>query len=662
MANYNRSTWTAILFAALLAPFILFLIISLRTQVETQGGGAAASQATTEASTSATRLIPPPASAPATNAPNGTEAPELLAAGDAKNIWVICPLVVDNSPAYRLLQRSSNSGVWSLCQIDGVSYARGSAQGLAASTLDNASSPPAAYVLAPGAFTRFTLDSHDPRACLPRDHTLLATAASSQQIFTVTLGAQPWDAKKPGDRLMPEPMKMRSPSTTLPGVENPFDNPYTLSTRPATAAATAPSAATQPVPGPVLVNAYAYCAGHWTVLPPLGAPSKISTDEVPGDRAFVAAGVVGGRLIVMWVDPAAASTLVARSLDVTKPNAEWSKGVMSRLEEPLPPSTRLMTALLDQTLYVVWPVISPQEVVLRGGWMMTEPTSAADLTLPPRNFLPPLSLGQPAPDESPANIVVGPAENSLAVISTSKDHALMCQIFDQRGRAVTQPTLVEARTPQHQVEIVQNIAMVIMILVLFLSLWQWRQQPMTPKLPSDLEVAPLHMRAFGFGIDLGIPLIVVSAVMGMFDTGAFTGMFATWFAALASPEELLNAPLLMYVLGAYLLHVTIGELFFRRSIGKAILGMQVLMIDGRSPTVAAVLLRNLVRVPELLSGILIIYIFMSQQRQRLGDLFARTLVVSQKAPPTPPDPDANEQENEARKKDDRETTVPRNER
>jgi uncharacterized RDD family membrane protein YckC len=365
----------------------------------------------------------------------------------------------------------------------------------------------------------------------------------------------------------------------------------------------------------------------------------------------------------MWVDPSAASTLVARSLDLTKPNAEWSKGVMSRLEEPLPPSTRLMTAQLDQTLYVVWPVISSDEVVLRGGWMVTDPRAAGDLTLPPRNFLPPLSLGEPVPDESPANIAVGPAENSLAVISPSKDRTLTCQIFDQRGRPVTKPTPIDAHTQQHQVEIVQNVAMVVMILVLFLSLWQWRQRPMSPKLPTDMEVAPLHMRAFGFGIDLGIPLIIVSAVMGMFDTGSFTSMFATWFAALANPEELLNAPLLMIVLAAYLLHVTIGELFFRRSVGKAILGLQVLMIDGRSPTLAAVLLRNLVRIPELLSGILVAYIFISEQRQRLGDLFARTLVVSQKVPPTPPDPDAvEEEEKKSHEQYDRESTVPRNER
>jgi uncharacterized RDD family membrane protein YckC len=170
-----------------------------------------------------------------------------------------------------------------------------------------------------------------------------------------------------------------------------------------------------------------------------------------------------------------------------------------------------------------------------------------------------------------------------------------------------------------------------------------------------MEVAPLHMRALGFAIDFGIPLLVITSIFGMVDANDYSELLANWFAVFTNPEELLNSPVLMYILGAYLLHVTIGELFFRRSIGKAILGMEVLMIDGRAPTVAAILLRNLVRIPELLSGILILYVLISEHRQRLGDLFSRTLVVSSKIPETPEDPDAKEEEKDsvaAGKKDD----------
>ncbi len=116
-------------------------------------------------------------------------------------------------------------------------------------------------------------------------------------------------------------------------------------------------------------------------------------------------------------------------------------------------------------------------------------------------------------------------------------------------------------------------------------------------------------------------------------------MFSAWTSSFSNPDELLNAPALLYMLGIYLLHVTIGELCFRRSIGKALLGLQVLMIDGKSPTVAAILLRNLVHIPELLPGVLIVYLLVSDTRQRLGDLLARTLVVASNVPETPADPD-----------------------
>ncbi len=101
----------------------------------------------------------------------------------------------------------------------------------------------------------------------------------------------------------------------------------------------------------------------------------------------------------------------------------------------------------------------------------------------------------------------------------------------------------------------------------------------------------------------------------------------------------MQSPEFFVFLGLYLLHVTVCELLFRRSLGKALLGLQVLMIDGKSPTVAAILLRNLVRIPEFAFGFVILYVLISDNRQRLGDLLARTLVVASKPPETPPDPD-----------------------
>ena len=98
------------------------------------------------------------------------------------------------------------------------------------------------------------------------------------------------------------------------------------------------------------------------------------------------------------------------------------------------------------------------------------------------------------------------------------------------------------------------------------------------------------------------------------------------------PEDILKSLDLFAFLGIYLGHVTLGELFFRKSLGKALVGLQVVMVDGKSPTVAAVLVRNLVRVPEAAVGVALLYVLLSEKRQRLGDLLARTVVVGEEEP------------------------------
>ena len=52
-------------------------------------------------------------------------------------------------------------------------------------------------------------------------------------------------------------------------------------------------------------------------------------------------------------------------------------------------------------------------------------------------------------------------------------------------------------------------------------------------------------------------------------------------------------------------------------------------LDGKAPSVGAVLVRNFVRVPEAAVGVAVLYMLLSDRRQRLGDMLARTVVVGQ---------------------------------
>ncbi|MCC6415327.1 MAG: RDD family protein, partial [Opitutaceae bacterium] len=79
----------------------------------------------------------------------------------------------------------------------------------------------------------------------------------------------------------------------------------------------------------------------------------------------------------------------------------------------------------------------------------------------------------------------------------------------------------------------------------------------------------------------------------------------------------------------YLLHATISEMIWGRSLGKRIFGLRVVLMDGRRAGVVAILLRNLLRLAELpIAPVVVIMMLYSPLRQRAGDIAAATIVIS----------------------------------
>ncbi|MFF2093366.1 RDD family protein [Paenibacillus sp. NPDC058174] len=70
------------------------------------------------------------------------------------------------------------------------------------------------------------------------------------------------------------------------------------------------------------------------------------------------------------------------------------------------------------------------------------------------------------------------------------------------------------------------------------------------------------------------------------------------------------------------------ELLFKRSFGKMIMGLRIVSLDGGEIKLWQMLLRNVMRILDhgLFPGIFLILI--TKKRQRLGDLLAGTVVVS----------------------------------
>ncbi len=163
------------------------------------------------------------------------------------------------------------------------------------------------------------------------------------------------------------------------------------------------------------------------------------------------------------------------------------------------------------------------------------------------------------------------------------------------------------------------------VLLMFLA-WQRDPQQNKLSLPDHLTLADLLRRGGAALIDLAPCAIITSMVFGI-RLGAlpqhWPGLSGSWQSI--APGGL--------VIGLFVLHTTLTELFTGRSLGKMMLGLQVTRLDGSAPNVWQVLFRNLTKVLDLTVWyVLPVLAMVSPHRQRLGDLIARTVVVAPRNP------------------------------
>lgn len=687
MANDRRRFWTTLIFILLLAPVVVTLLLTLFTPAPTVAPATRGSPGGPFAS-----LFPPSNSA----APSGPPAnAPLHAASDGRNLWVAYPRQVEDKdgkiiPVFELLRRAGNTGIWARSTHHAALW-RNFPQSLAVQPMPPAGKafvPGAAYVFSEGGgVERYTIDSQSAAENLPAGQIVKATVGALEGVFALALGPVPTTATRPGDRVRPDAdyFSLVDPFGTMMGggVPGPSATATAPATTPPTAPATSPalpatsSALTPPPPatGPESrpppppagsFNAFWLRENRWTLLPGLGqasgdptlapTPSSHVAMVVTGNTEISSAGraaeaSTGAMLVAMWVDPTRSGTLFVRTLALGTAQgasgwggATWSPVMNCELPEQVPAVSRLYALTIEGKICVLWTVPTGSTVELHGGILVTRAaalTAPAGFTLNTAK-LARMSLGEAGQGISLANdVAVGASENSLlAVVSTS--NGLASLVFDDRGRLMSPPAAVQPKSLVQDVRIGQNIAMIILVLVFSLSLWQWRQKPITMAIPEDMTPAPLSRRGAAFLIDAALPFLAVVTAFG--ELGEATSILAAWFGTTPQPAELMHLPELFVFLALFVTHGAVGELIFGRSVGKALVGLRVLMIDGKPPTLAAVLLRNLIRLPELAIGFVILYVLISEHRQRLGDLLARTVVVTRKpvelsddeAPPDPP--------------------------
>lgn len=189
---------------------------------------------------------------------------------------------------------------------------------------------------------------------------------------------------------------------------------------------------------------------------------------------------------------------------------------------------------------------------------------------------------------------------------------------------------------------VEPLLTVLLLFTIVSSLRRRRELQETMQTAQNLPLAPYGRRFLAGAID-ALPLAVSVGLVYFWEKQAeHSG--GPLFAARSQVAALAGVLV-------YLLHTSVTEIAFGRTLGKALLGLRVVGLDGQRPTPGAMLTRNLLRLIDLSMVLFpLVLVLYSPLRQRAGDLAAGTLVVLDKVAPEPATDDAQVEDAVAKEK------------
>lgn len=236
------------------------------------------------------------------------------------------------------------------------------------------------------------------------------------------------------------------------------------------------------------------------------------------------------------------------------------------------------------------------------------------------------------------------ANERCRLINTENDIALICT-HENKQRITPlsltgdvnqpiEPAELTVSTPRSQQEhplyyVMWGTMILSVILVLTTNTRDMKAGP--PRLPKHLVAAPFFKRIIAAFVDTFPASILTSA---LFEIESMAD-----FQALNDPsvDPWDFTIVFMTMFGAYVVWCIVFEVTMQRSPGKMLLGLTVVNDRGQKASVFAIILRNLLKIIDVLIPLLVVMVFLNIHRQRLGDLIARTIVVSPR-PPSHGDP------------------------
>ena len=173
------------------------------------------------------------------------------------------------------------------------------------------------------------------------------------------------------------------------------------------------------------------------------------------------------------------------------------------------------------------------------------------------------------------------------------------------------------------------IGMMVVAALLAIVLFRPSEAPDMP-LRAGVVPLPLSRRLCALAIDFVPGVLLVLVLFGPQLSRVSTIPLWSTELAFAGPGAV--------VIGVTLLHEAVSELIWRRSLGKAIMGGEVLAANGTRASAVAVLLRILFKAVVVYAPILAVFVILSPALQGVPETVSRTVVADARSGQNLPDP------------------------
>ena len=131
------------------------------------------------------------------------------------------------------------------------------------------------------------------------------------------------------------------------------------------------------------------------------------------------------------------------------------------------------------------------------------------------------------------------------------------------------------------------------------------------------------------GVGRRLVATIVDAIIIGILFGVISGIFLIQQDAMSDSFELLGttniATIVVFIVYYAALEATTGA-----TIGKRLLGLRVVMVDGAPVDWPSSIIRNVLRIVDILPGFYLlgaIFVWSTEKNQRIGDLGANTVVI-----------------------------------